>query len=266
MEKTIDPKSVVKKKYSEVVNESCGCCAPTARSKMDTSFSMAEDYSNLAGYNPDADYSLGCGVPTKHAEINSGDTVVDLGSGAGNDVFIVQNIVGSSGLVIGLDMTQDMVDKANLNKQKLGLENVDFILGDIEAMPIDDNQADVVISNCVLNLVPDKQKAFAEIYRTTKRGGHFCISDIVSEGRIPESLKASAELYAGCVAGALPKEEYLDFVRQAGFVNLQIRQERNIDVPEQVVREVLTEEEWKTWEKSGTGLVSITLYAEKPAS
>lgn len=264
MEQNIDLKSVVRKKYSEVVSDNCGCCSPTARSKMDHSFTMAEDYTNLPGYNPEADYSLGCGVPTKDAEISPGDTVVDLGSGAGNDVFIVQNIVGESGQVIGLDMTEDMVAKANENKQKLGLKNVDFRFGDIEDMPIRDDLADVVISNCVLNLVPDKQQAFREMYRILKPGAHFCVSDIVSTGRLPEALKKSAELYSGCVAGALPKDEYLNFVKLAGFENLDIRKERTIDIPKQLAQEVLSQDEWDTWDQSDIRLVSITLYAQKP--
>lgn len=264
MEQNIDLKSIVKKKYSEIVSEGCGCCNNTIRQKADNPINMQEDYSQMDGYVKDADYSLGCGVPTRHAEIKPGDTVLDLGSGAGNDVFIIKNLVGDSGAVIGLDMTEEMIAKANENKQKLGFSNVEFRLGDIEAIPIEMNQIDVVISNCVLNLVPDKQQAFREIFRVLKPGAHFCISDIVSAGRIPEDLKKSAELYSGCVAGALPEEEYLNLVRIAGFNNLEIRQKRHIDIPESLVLDYITPEEWSAWKAGGAGLFSITLYAEKP--
>jgi ubiquinone/menaquinone biosynthesis C-methylase UbiE len=267
MEQNIELKDLVKEKYSEIVKDDdcgCSCGSGTVRNKLETNFSLADDYVNLDGYTPDADYSLGCGVPTKHAEIKPGDTVLDLGSGAGNDVFIVQKIVGEFGSVIGLDFTQEMIDKANQNKQKLGLDNVSFKLGDIEDIPLEQDHIDVLISNCVLNLVPDKQKAFQEMYRVLKPGAHFCVSDIVSEGAIPEELKKSAELYAGCVAGAIPKEEYLAFVKQAGFENLQIRKERSIDIPEETAKQYLSESEWTAWNTEGLGLFSITLYAEKP--
>lgn len=264
MSETIDLKSIVKQKYSEVVkDEGCGCCG-TARNQMDTSFVSVDEYQKLDGYVPEADYSLGCGVPTKDAEISSGDTVLDLGSGAGNDAFIVQKLVGEKGQVVGLDFTDDMISKANENKAKLGISNIMFVKGDIEEMPLESDFFDVVISNCVLNLVPDKQKAFSEMYRVLKPGAHFCVSDIVSDGQIPEQLKESAELYAGCVAGALPREAYLEHVNDAGFTNLQIRRERVIDVPENVVSGVLSPEEKDIWETSGAGLVSITLFAEKP--
>lgn len=264
MEQNVELKSVVKEKYSQIVKADCGCCCGPDRKKMENSFSMADDYTSLEGYNPDADYNLGCGLPSQHAEISKGDTVLDLGAGAGNDVFIVEKIVGETGFVLGLDFTQDMVDKANQNKEKLGLTNVEFRLGDIEEMPVDDISIDVVISNCVLNLVPDKEKAFQEMYRVLKPGAHFCVSDIVSEGRIPEDMKKSAELYAGCVAGALPKDEYLSFVKAAGFENLQIRQERTLDIPMETAKQHLSKEEWDVWSVGEVGLFSITLYAEKP--
>jgi len=264
MEQNVELKSLVKKKYSEIVKDDNSCCCGPASNKLETDCSMAEDYTSLEGYNPEADYSLGCGVPTRHAEISAGDTVLDLGAGAGNDVFIVEKIVGESGFVIGLDFTQDMVDKAQQNKAKLGLTNVDFKLGDIEDMPIESASTDVVISNCVLNLVPNKEKAFQEMYRVLKPGAHFCVSDIVSEGTIPEELKKSAELYAGCVAGAIPKEEYLGLVKQAGFENLDIRKERSIEIPKETAKQHLSEDEWISWENGSVGLYSITLYAKKP--
>lgn len=263
MTHNIELKEVVKKKYAEIVAEN-SCCCTTTRSEADHTYVMKEDYSGMEGYVEDADYNLGCGVPTKHAEIKSGDTVLDLGAGAGNDAFIVQRIVGDSGLVIGVDFTTEMVTKSIQNKQTLGLKNVDFRHGDIEDMPVDSESVDVVISNCVLNLVPDKEKAFNEMYRVLKPGAHFCVSDIVSEGQIPAELKASAELYAGCVAGALPKEDYMGLVDKAGFQDMAIRKERTIDLPEHVVRKHLSETEFRVWQSGKTGLLSITLFARKP--
>lgn len=263
MSQTIDLKDVVKKKYAEIVTKNT-CCCTTARSEADDTYVMKEDYSGMEGYVEEADYNLGCGVPTRHAEINEGDTVLDLGSGAGNDAFIVHRIVGESGLVIGLDFTMEMIAKAIQNKQKLGLRNIDFRYGDIEEMPVDSDSIDVVISNCVLNLVPDKEKAFSEIYRVLKPGAHFCVSDIVSEGQIPPELKRSAELYAGCVAGALPKEEYMGLVETAGFQGMEIRKERHIDLPEDVLQKHLTDSDLENWNSGGVGLQSITLFARKP--
>lgn len=263
MSQTIDLKDVVKKKYAEIVTEN-SCCCTTTRSQVDDTYVMKEDYSGMEGYVEEADYNLGCGVPTKHAEISTGDTVLDLGSGAGNDAFIVHRIVGDSGMVIGLDFTMEMITKAIQNKQKLGLKNIDFRYGDIEEMPIDSDSIDVVISNCVLNLVPDKQKAFSEVYRVLKPGAHFCVSDIVSEGEIPPELKKSAELYAGCVAGALPKDEYMDLVEAAGFQDMEIRKERGIDLPEAVLESHLSDTELGNWNSGGVGLQSITLFARKP--
>lgn len=263
MNDNIELKTIVKKKYSEIVTEN-SCCCTTARNEADDTFIMKEDYSNMEGYVADADYNLGCGVPTKHAEISEGDTVLDLGAGAGNDAFIVHRIVGDSGLVIGLDFTMEMVTKAVENKNKLGLKNIDFRYGDIEDMPVDKDSVDVVISNCVLNLVPDKEKAFSEISRVLKPGAHFCVSDIVSLGQIPPELKESAELYAGCVAGALPKEDYVGLVKKAGFTEIEVRQERSIDLPEHVVRKHLSEDDWNVWKSGETGLLSITLFARKP--
>lgn len=267
MNGNIELKTLVKNKYSKVVSAGggCGCCDPTTETLTDGSLNMAEDYSALEGYLPEADYQLGCGVPTRHAEIKAGDTVLDLGSGAGNDAFVVQRIVGGSGRVLGLDFTTEMVTKARQNSSKLGLDNVEFIQGDIEEMPVASAAIDVVISNCVLNLVPDKEKAFGEIFRVLKPGAHFCVSDIVAIGELPAELRKSAELYAGCVAGALEKDAYLKLVKDAGFTGIEVRQARKIDIPEGVVREHLSAETLTAWESANLGLESITLFAVKPA-
>ena len=226
--------------------------------------SFAENYGQVAGYQSEADLGLGCGLPTEYAHIKAGDTVVDLGSGAGNDCFVARAIAGERGQVIGIDMTPEMIDKARQNAQKLGYTNVVFHLGEIEAMPLDDNLADVVVSNCVLNLVPNKTEAFKETYRILKPGGHFSISDIVVRGELPDKLKESAELYAGCVSGALPQEEYLQEVTQAGFQGIKIQKERRITLSDELLSEHLTAEEITRFNESDTGLFSVTVYAEKP--
>ncbi|MBP6184156.1 MAG: arsenite methyltransferase, partial [Saprospiraceae bacterium] len=207
-------KAIVREKYSEIALQSkeqnqSSCCGAGGCSTADYTI-FSDDYSNLKGYQPDADLGLGCGLPTEFALIKKGDTVVDLGSGAGNDCFVARSLTGESGKVIGLDMTDAMVTKAWENADKLGFTNVEFRKGDIEQMPIGGNRADVVISNCVLNLVPDKQKAFSEIFRILKPGGHFSISDVVIEGSMPMELQEAAEMYAGCVSGAIQKEVYLE--------------------------------------------------------
>ncbi|RMG58328.1 MAG: methyltransferase domain-containing protein, partial [Bacteroidetes bacterium] len=169
---TQDIKQVVKETYTEVLKSKGGCCQPTCCSPgPETAFSEA--YTHVPGYVPEADYGLGCGIPTEVARIEPGDTVLDLGAGAGNDAFVARQLVGEAGRVIGLDMTEAMVAQARRNQAKLGYENVEFILGDIEAIPLPDACVDVVVSNCVLNLVPDKDQAYAEIHRVLKPGGHF---------------------------------------------------------------------------------------------
>jgi len=256
-------KKIVKEKYGDIVEKStksCGCCG--CDEEKDYSV-LAEDYAALEGYNPEADLQLGCGIPTKYALINEGDTVVDLGSGAGNDCFVVRALTGESGKVIGLDFTERMVSKARSNAAKLGYSNVEFILGEIEDIPIADNTADVVVSNCVMNLVPDKEKAFKETYRILKEGGHFSISDIVLQGELPQGLRNDAAMYAGCVSGALQKEEYLNIVRKAGFKNLIIQVQKQMDLEEAIYLKYFSQKEMDAFKKSSKGIYSITLNAEK---
>ncbi len=261
-------KQSVKDKYAEISRSSgqASCCGPsgccTPESNVDYTI-FSDDYSKLEGYNPDADLGLGCGLPTEFAKMKPGDTVVDLGSGAGNDAFVARQVVGESGKVIGLDMTEAMIQKSTLNAIKLNYDNVDFVLGDIEEMPLDDSIADVVVSNCVLNLVPNKEKAFAETYRILKAGGHFSISDVVVSGNLPEQIKEDAEMYAGCVAGAIDKEEYLDIVRSAGFENITVQKMKEIQLPDEMLLNYLSEEELNSFKNSDTGIYSITVYAEK---
>ncbi|MBL0173670.1 MAG: arsenite methyltransferase [Ignavibacteria bacterium] len=228
-------KLVVKDRYAEIaasMDSAASCCGPQSTCCGDTYTVMSDDYSGLKGYAPEADLGLGCGLPTEHAGIEKGMTVLDLGSGAGNDVFIAATLTGPEGTVIGVDMTPEMIERANVNKRKLGMAHVDFRFGEIESMPVESDSVDVVISNCVLNLVPGKRQAFAEIARVLKPGGHFCVSDIVLEGEIPASLQQVAELYAGCVSGAIQKPEYLGLISGAGFENVQVVKEKVIDIPD----------------------------------
>ena len=270
MNKNAEIKNLVREKYTEIANQSkeqnlSSCCGATGCCGDDVYHLMADDYSRLEGYNPDADLGLGCGLPTEHAHIKEGDTVIDLGSGAGNDAFVARRLVGEKGRVIGVDFTDSMVDKARKNAEKLGLANVEFRLGDIEDMPLTSSFADVIVSNCVLNLVPNKHKVFSEIYRVLKPGAHFSISDIVLEGDLPTQWKEVAELYAGCVSGAIQKSEYLGIIREAGFDHITIQKDKTIHIPDEILAGYFTAEEIAGYRNSRTRITSITVYAEKPA-
>lgn len=259
-------KSEVRERYSAIANQSknqnqSSCCG--SGSCGDVYSIMADEYRDVNGYNPEADLGLGCGLPVEFAKINPGDVVVDLGSGAGNDCFVARAAAGESGKIIGVDMTPPMIDKARAHAARAGFTNMEFRLGEIENLPVNDNTADVVISNCVLNLVPDKEKAFAEVFRILKPGGHFSISDVVIEGMLPAELLHAAEMYAGCIAGALQKEEYLSVIRKAGFENVVIQKQKQIHVPENILREYLTPDQTDAFIKSNTGIYSITVFAEK---
>lgn len=260
-------KATIKASYGAIAkNEgTAGCCGSDACCTItEADSSMKEDYSSIDGYQESADLSLGCGLPTEIANIRAGNTVIDLGSGAGNDAFIARKIVGETGRIIGIDMTPEMVIRALQNNQKLGFKNVEFVLGDIEDMqPIQSSVADVVISNCVMNLVPDKEKAFSEVHRVLKKGGHFSISDIVFSGTMPKAILEAAELHAGCVAGASEKGAYLGIIKATGFKNIQIKKERVITLPDELLLTYISKEDLNEFKKSGSGLYSITVYAEK---
>lgn len=262
-----DLKLVVKEKYSEIAKQSkqqneSSCCGSGCCSTVDYAV-FSESYEKLEGYNPDADLGLGCGIPTEFAQIKKGDTVVDLGSGAGNDCFVARSLVGETGYVIGIDMTEAMIEKAQANAAKLNYKNVEFRIGDIEKMPVEENKADVVISNCVLNLVPDKKQAFREIYRILKHGAHLSVSDIVIKGELPEKIKQTAEMYVGCVSGAMQKNEYLKIMEETGLVNIKLQKEKVTPIPDDILSNYLTSQEIDSYKKSGTGIFSITVYAEK---
>jgi ubiquinone/menaquinone biosynthesis C-methylase UbiE len=263
-------KDVVKQKYSEIAlldkdtnQSSCcgsGCCSTEGYSI------MSDDYSQLEGYNPDADLGLGCGLPTQFAKIKKGDVVIDLGSGAGNDAFIARHETGETGKVIGIDFTPAMIERARKNAEVRGYHNVEFRQGDIEQMPVTANTADVIVSNCVLNLVPNKDGVIKDIYRVLKPGGHFSISDIVLEGDLPKEIREAAEMYAGCISGAIQKQVYLDLIASNGFENITVQKDKPIIVPDDILSQYLSPEQLKAFKQSGTGISSITVYAEKPTA
>ena len=261
-------KEIVRQRYSEIAlqdketNQSSCCGAGGCSTEVYNI--MSDDYTTLEGYNPDADLGLGCGLPTQFAKIQKGDTVIDLGSGAGNDCFIARAETGETGKVIGIDFTPAMIDKARANAEKRGFNNVEFRQGDIEKMPVTSNVADVIVSNCVLNLVPNKDGVFKEIYRVLKPGGLFSISDVVLVGDLPRGLQNDAEMYAGCVAGAIQKQVYLELIQQNGFKNITLQKEKPIVIPDDILKNYLNEEELNKFKNGTTGIFSITVYAEKP--
>jgi arsenite methyltransferase len=257
-----DLKAIVREKYTEVAVASSSCCGP-ADCCAPGGIDFSEGYEGLAGYAQEADLGLGCGLPTEYARIQPGDTVLDLGSGAGNDVFIARQLTGPEGKVIGVDMTEAMIAKARANQRKLGYDNVEFILGDIEALPLPNGAVDIAISNCVMNLVPDKAKAYREVFRVLRPGGHFSISDIVLQGELPPQLQQAAVAYAGCVAGAMQKEEYLAVIAQAGFANIRLDKERQLELPDELLLQFLAPDELAAFRASGTGIFSINVYGER---
>ena len=264
-------KQIVKEKYSRIAEQNLeenvsGCCDTGCGCGTIDESVMAEDYTRLEGYVAEADLGLGCGLPTEYARIREGDVVIDLGSGAGNDAFVACSVTGPKGKVIGVDFTEKMIAKARANAEKRGFNNVEFRYGDIENIPVNENLADVVVSNCVLNLVPDKAKAFSETFRILKPGGHFSISDIVVKGTLPEGLRASAEMYVRCVSGAIQKDEYLKIVKEAGFRDIKLQKERKITIPDEILSVYLNTREKEKYQSGELGVYSITVYAEKPTS
>jgi len=269
MKTEIELKELVRQKYSEIAqqdkatNQSACCGAGGCSTEVYTI--MSDEYTALKGYHADADLGLGCGLPTEFAQMKEGDVVIDLGSGAGNDCFVARAIVGEKGKVIGVDFTEKMIEKARANVEKIGYNNVEFRFGDIEKIPVTANTADVVVSNCVLNLVPNKYNVLQEVYRVLKPNGHFSISDIVLQGQIPASLKEAAEMYAGCVAGAIQKEVYLEIIASIGFKNIKLQKEKPIIIPDDILKNYLNSAEIASYKASATAIYSITVYAEKPA-
>ena len=266
---TIDTgiKQVVRERYASAAVAKTSCCGPKCADAAgpDLGLNMIGDaYADVDGYVADADLGLGCGLPTRHSGIQSGDVVLDLGSGAGIDAFVARRIVGETGRVIGVDMTPEMLERARQNAAKLGYDNVEFRFGEIEALPVDDNATDVVVSNCVLNLVPDKARAFAEIFRVLRPGAHFCVSDIVATGALSEPIKNAAALYVGCIAGALPRDEYLRLITAAGFEAIYVAETKPIELPDDVLSRYIDGAGIAAFKRTGVGLQSITVRAKKP--
>jgi SAM-dependent methyltransferase len=265
--KAEDLKFIVQEKYGEIAKQSkiqneTSCCGVGGCCTVDYAI-FAESYDQEQGYNADADLGLGCGIPTQFASIKAGDHVLDLGSGAGNDCFVARAIVGETGEVTGLDFTDAMLEKAERNCAKLGFTNVEFVKGDIEEMPLASDSFDVIVSNCVLNLVPDKVKAFAQMHRVLKTDGHFCVSDVVLKGDLPEKLQQDAEMYAGCVSGAIDMDEYLGIIRNQGFRNITVHKQKVIDIPVEILQDYLSESEIADYQTGETGIFSITVSADK---
>lgn len=268
--KAEDLKLVVQEKYGAIANQSIllnqpqSSCCGTSGCCGELEFSMiGDEYNNVEGYNPEADLGLGCGLPTQFADLKIGDHVLDLGSGAGNDCFVARALVGETGKVTGLDFTGAMVAKAIANNQKLGFTNVEFVQGDIEEMPLPDNNFDVIVSNCVLNLVPDKNKAFAQMMRVLKPGGHFCVSDVVIKGKLPEALRKDAEMYVGCVSGANEMTEYLQIIENCGFKNTTVHKQKVISIPDHILENYLSIPEMESFKNGETGIYSLTVSGYK---
>jgi len=263
-----DLKLVVQEKYGQIAKNSLlqqqSSCCGTSGCCGNLEISMiGDEYLNVKGHHADADMGLGCGIPTLFADIKEGDSVLDRGSGAGNDCFVARAIVGETGKVTGLDFTDAMTAKARKNNAKLSYSNVEFIQGDIEEIPLPDNAYDVIVSNCVLNLVPDKEKSFMEIRRVLKPGGHFCVSDVVIKGQLPETLRRDAEMYTGCVSGAIDMEKYLDIIDRQGFKDIVIHKQKVIAIPDKVLENFLSKPEMDSFKCGDTGIFSITVSANK---
>jgi arsenite methyltransferase len=262
-------KEIVKSKYGQIANQDkatneSSCCGSGGCCSTESYTVFSDNYEQVDGYHADADLGLGCGIPTDYAAIEPGQHVLDLGSGAGNDCFVARAIVGETGKVTGIDFTDEMLAKAVANANKLGYNNVEFVKGDIEEMPITDNLIDVIVSNCVLNLVPDKQKAFSEILRVLKPGGHFCVSDVVVKGNLPDNILHDAEMYAGCVSGAVEWDEYISIIEDLGFSGITIHKSKQIIIPYEILNKYLSDIEINEFMTVGAGLFSITVSAYKP--
>ncbi len=261
-------KELVRRKYSEIAlqdkDSNMASCCGAGGCSTEVYNIMSDDYTQLKGYNPDADLGLGCGLPTEFAQIKPGDVVIDLGSGAGNDCFIARSLTGETGKVIGIDFTEAMIEKARINAEKLGFHNVEFRQGDIEKMPVTAKTADVIVSNCVLNLVPNKRNVVNEIFRVLKPHGHFSISDIVLVGELPKNLREAAEMYAGCVSGAIQKDDYLNLIKEAGFESITLQKEKVIHIPDDILSNYLSAEEITAFRNSDVGIYSVTVFARKP--
>ena len=224
MKREKEIKEVVRERYAEIASQGSSCCPSCTCSTdlFEQAKAMGYSWQELGSIPEAAVMGLGCGNPTALAELKEGEIVLDLGSGGGVDVLLAAQRVGESGYVIGVDMTEEMVERARQNASRHGYRNVEFKVGEIENLPLDDDSVDVIISNCVINLSPDKLATFKEAFRVLKTGGRILISDLVTEGELPEDVRRSFEAWAACIAGALEKQEYVDTIRRAGFRDVSV--------------------------------------------
>lgn len=242
-------KEHVKKRYGEIAKADCLSCSSSCCSSSSCgtpphyiAWKIGYSPSDIESVPEESVLGLGCGNPVALASLKEGDVVLDLGSGGGIDAFLASKKVGPTGKVIGIDMTEEMVDRAKTNAQKNGYTNVEFRLGEIESLPVEDEIVDVIISNCVINLAPDKLKVFKEAYRVLKPNGRLMVSDLVTQGELPEEVRKSFDAWAGCIAGALEKNEYLNKIKEAGFADIKIVTQKpyNIDISKELKGKIIS--------------------------
>ncbi len=269
-------KKVVREGYAKIAMRESSCCGPV--SSCCGSSDVTQDLSKKIGYSDEelnavpegANLGLGCGNPVALASLKEGDVVLDLGSGAGLDCFLAANEVGKEGKVIGVDMTPEMIDKARENRKKGNYDNVEFRLGEIENIPAADNSVDVIISNCVINLSPDKRRVFKEAFRVLKPGGRLMVSDIVLTKGLPDFIKNSVEAYVGCISGAIMEQEYLDAMREAGFREIKVRDETSFPIDymanDPTAKAIMSKTEGlkEALEEISSSVVSIKVEGKKP--
>jgi arsenite methyltransferase len=266
-----ETRALVRERYAAIARGGESCCATSSCAcgeamAPDGLNTIGDAYARVAGRLAEADLNLGCGVPTRHAALAPGETVLDLGSGAGNDAFIARHEVGPEGRVIGVDMTSEMIAKARANAAKLGYGNVEFREGQIERLPIDSASVDIVISNCVLNLVPDKGRAFAETFRVLRPGGRFCVSDIVATGELPAVVREVAALYVGCVAGAMAETDYLALLETTGFEGVRVAEAKPVPLSDQALAGTMSAADVAAFRASGIALKSVMVLGARPVS
>lgn len=269
-------KKVVREGYAKIAMRESSCCGPV--SSCCGSSDVTQDLSKKIGYSDEelnavpegANLGLGCGNPVALASLKEGDVVLDLGSGAGLDCFLAANEVGKEGKVIGVDMTPEMIDKARENRKRGNYDNVEFRLGEIENIPAADNSVDVIISNCVINLSPDKRRVFKEAFRVLKPGGRLMVSDIVLTKGLPDFIKNSVEAYVGCISGAIMEQEYLDAMREAGFREIKVRDETSFPIDymanDPTAKAIMSKTEGlkEALEEISSSVVSIKVEGKKP--
>lgn len=269
-------KNIVKDGYGEIAKQGSSCCSSSSCCGGGNS---AKNISKAVGYSDEeigsvpegANLGLGCGNPVAIASLKEGEVVLDLGSGAGFDAFLAASKVGKSGRVIGVDMTPEMIERARANALKGNYDNVEFRFGDIEELPVEDNSVDIVISNCVINLSPDKESVFKEAFRVLKPGGRIMVSDLVLEKELPDKIKESIEAYVGCLAGAVKKEDYIKFIEEAGFKGIKIISQVNYPIEamanDATAKAIMKDSCIKETDLKniGNSVVSVKIYAQKRA-